>query len=85
MKLPKGDEPSGIQNGHHENGRSPGATSSVPESVHDEMLQGAIDAVFRSEEESYEQFLQNFPHLTVGGWTLIWALTHELVDQNAKI
>ena len=55
----------GMNNGSTNSGPSQ-AVNTVPNSVHDAMLQGAVDAVFRSREQTYEQFLQTFSHLTVG-------------------
>ena len=56
---------SGINNGSTHSGPSQ-AGNTVPSSVHDAMLKGAIDAMFISQEQTYEQFLQSFSHLTVG-------------------
>ena len=75
MKLPSkeidsgnsehGDVANGSNNGNHHS-VPPEEVNTVPEVVHDAMLQGAIDAMFRSQEQTYEQFLQSFSHLTVG-------------------
>ena len=75
MKLPpsnvdnnednNGELTNGDSNGHSQP-QNEAAINTVPNSIHDVALQSAIDAMFRSREETYQQFLHSFSHLTVG-------------------
>ena len=55
----------GSSNGHTQP-QNEETISTMPTSVHDIALQSAIDAMFRSREQTYQQFLHSFSHLTVG-------------------
>ena len=74
MKLPTEKVDNDGDNDEVTNGSSNGHTqpqneetiSTMPTSVHDIALQSAIDAMFRSREQTYQQFLHSFSHLTVG-------------------
>ena len=74
MKLPTEKVDNDGDNDEVTNGSSNGHTqpqneetiSTMPTSVHDIALQSAIDAMFRSREQTYKQFLHSFSHLTVG-------------------
>ena len=71
MKLPcvnvdnDGEVTNGDSNGYTQP-QNEGTINTVPNSVHDVALQSAIDAMFESHEQTYEQFLQSFSHLTTG-------------------
>ncbi len=79
MKLPKengsegkGDAQEGQNGGDHSNGTMNGSRAqqqnhpALPPEVHDAHVRGAIDAMFHGTQQTYEQFLQGFSHLTVG-------------------
>ena len=55
----------GSSNGHTQP-QNEETISTMPTSVHDIALQSAIDAMFRSRKQTYQQFLHSFSHLTVG-------------------
>ena len=75
MKLPvvkvdndgdnHGEVTNGSSNGHTQP-QNDEAIRTIPNSVHDVALQSAIDAMFSSHEQTYQQFLNGFSHLTVG-------------------
>ncbi len=80
MKLPKengseakDDPPEDQHDDDHSNGTVNGSGVQhrqnppvVPPEVHDAHVRGAIDAMFNTSQQTYEQFLPGFSHLTVG-------------------
>lgn len=64
---------------HEQNGTGNGssrapAVNTVPEAVRDALTHSAIDAMFGSQEQTYEDFLRSFPHLTVGEFLFVLPL-----------